>query len=85
MGGGEFNKKFHVINEPVIGNNCYIGPGAKLFGGIIIGDNVSIGVNAVVNRYISSESTAVGVPGKILQNKDMFKLLLYGDNRFKSK
>ena len=33
---------------PSIGNNVYIGPGAKLFGKITIGNNVRIGANAVV-------------------------------------
>ena len=35
---------------PIIGDNCYIGPGAKLFGSIILGNNVGIGANAVVNK-----------------------------------
>ncbi len=35
---------------PTIGDNCYIGPGAKLFGEINIGSNTVIGANAVVNK-----------------------------------
>ncbi len=35
---------------PVIGDNCYIGPGAKIFGPIEIGPNSVIGANAVVNE-----------------------------------
>lgn len=34
---------------PVIGDNVYIGPGVKMFGPITIGNNVTIGANAVVN------------------------------------
>ena len=37
---------------PVIGNNVYIAPGAKLAGRITIGNNVKIGANAVVERDI---------------------------------
>ncbi len=37
---------------PVIGNNVYIAPGAKLAGRIKIGNNVRIGANAVVERDI---------------------------------
>lgn len=37
---------------PVLGNNVYIAPGAKIAGSIKIGDNVSIGANAVIERDI---------------------------------
>jgi serine O-acetyltransferase len=36
--------------SPVIGDHAYIGPGAKLFGGIVLGDHVKVGANAVVNK-----------------------------------
>lgn len=51
---------------PTLGDNVYIGPGAKLYGDIQIGDNVSIGANAVVNKSFPSDVTIVGVPAKIL-------------------
>ena len=47
---------------PNIGNNVYIGPGAKIFGNITIGDNTKIGANAVVNKSFSGGGTLVGVP-----------------------
>jgi serine O-acetyltransferase len=47
---------------PVIGNDVYIGAGARVLGGITIGDRVQIGANAVVLRDVSSDSVAVGVP-----------------------
>lgn len=51
---------------PHIGNNCYIGPGAKLFGEIDIGDNVKIGANSVVNKsFPDGNCTLVGVPAKL--------------------
>lgn len=50
---------------PIIGNNCYIGPGAKLYGGIIIGDDVVIGANSVVNKSFPENNIAIaGVPAK---------------------
>jgi len=54
---------------PTIGNNVYIGPGAKLFGQITIGDNVTIGANAVVNSNIPDNVTVGGIPAKIISNK----------------
>lgn len=53
---------------PTIGDNCYIGPGAKLLGGIILGDNVKIGANAVVTKsFPEGNVTLVGIPAKPVQ------------------
>ena len=50
---------------PVLGDNCYIAPGAKLFGGIVLGNGVKIGANAVVNKSFEGDNlTLVGVPAK---------------------
>jgi serine acetyltransferase len=45
---------------PVIGDNCFIGAGAKIIGSIKIGDNVKIGTNAVVTKDIPDGCTVVG-------------------------
>lgn len=56
------------VGAPIIGNNVYIGPGAILFGDIIIADNVSIGANSTVTRSILKENvTVVGSPAKIIK------------------
>lgn len=57
---------------PIIGDNVYIGPGAKLFGPIKIGNNVAIGANAVVNKSFSSNCSIGGIPAKVLSNKGSF-------------
>lgn len=44
---------------PTVGNDCYLAPGAKLFGPISIGDNCRIGVNAVVDRSWPPGTTLV--------------------------
>lgn len=50
---------------PVIGDNCYIAPGAKIFGGVKIGDFTQIGANAVVNKsFPEGYCVLVGVPAK---------------------
>lgn len=54
---------------PTIGDNCFIGPGAKLFGNIKIGDNVAIGANAVVNKDFGDNVTIAGVPAKVVSEK----------------
>lgn len=51
--------------HPTIGNNVVIGAGAKILGNITIGDNSYIGANAVVVKDVPTNSTIVGVPGRI--------------------
>ncbi|MCI9063123.1 MAG: serine O-acetyltransferase [Clostridia bacterium] len=53
--------------HPTIGNNVFIGSGAKLLGNITIGDNVKIGANAVVLKNIPANTTVVGIPGEIVK------------------
>jgi serine O-acetyltransferase len=60
----------HKGGAPKIGNNCYIGPGAKIFGDIVIGDNVSIGANSVVNKSFPDNVVIAGVPAKIIKYKN---------------
>lgn len=51
---------------PVIGNQVRIAPGAKVVGGVSIGDNVVVGTNAVVVKDVPANSVTVGIPNKIL-------------------
>jgi len=51
---------------PAIGDNVYIGPGAKIIGSIRVGNNVAIGANAVVTRDIPDNSVAAGIPAKVI-------------------
>jgi len=51
------------LGVPVIGDNVYIAPGARLFGKITIGHNVKIGANAVIYKSVPDNSVAVLDPG----------------------
>lgn len=59
----------HVSEVPQLGDFCFIGPGAKVFGDCQIGNNVRIGANAVVNKDIPSDNTAFGNPLQIHMNR----------------
>ncbi len=59
-----------------IGNNVYIGPGAKIVGEITIGDNSVIGANAVVTKDVPPSCTVGGVPARIISEKDSSKHLI---------
>lgn len=55
----------------LIGNNVYIGPGAKLVGGGTIADNVVIGANAVVTGNVEEPGITIGgVPARKISDND---------------
>ena len=56
---------------PTIGDDVFIGVGAKVLGDIRIGNNVRIGANAVVLHDIPDNATVVGIPGKVVRIKGM--------------
>lgn len=61
---------------PNIGNNVYIGPGAKIFGDIDIADGIAIGANSVVNKSFTEPNIAIaGIPAKKINNKGSEDLL----------
>lgn len=53
--------------HPTIGNNVLIGAGAKVLGPFQVGDNSRIAANAVVLKEVPPNSTAVGVPARIVK------------------
>lgn len=56
---------------PILGDNIYIGPGAKVFDRIKIADNIVIGANSVVNKSFEEEGiTIAGVPAKKISNNN---------------
>ena len=67
----------HKQGSPVIGDNCYIGAGAKLIGRITIGNNCRIGAGTVVTKDIPDNSLVVGGDIRVIHKEDM-------DNRYVS-
>jgi len=62
--------------SPVIGDNVFIGCGAKIIGGVRVGNNVRIGANCVVVEDIPDDCTVVlGKPRVIPKSSNR-------DNRF---
>ena len=55
---------------PVLGDNVFVGAGAKILGGVTIGDGARIGANAVVLTDVPAHATAVGIPARIVQRNE---------------
>ncbi|GGD10054.1 serine O-acetyltransferase [Hyunsoonleella pacifica] len=61
---------------PHIGDNVYIGPGAKIYGNIKIADNIAISANAVVNRSFEKKSILIaGNPAKEIKEVNIKKII----------
>lgn len=62
---------------PVIGDNVYIGPGAKIFGAIEIADDIVIGANSVVNKSFTEPGiTIAGIPARKIADRGSDGLLV---------
>jgi serine O-acetyltransferase len=55
-----------LTRAPIIGGHVDIGAGAKILGDISVGDHARIGTNAVVLKDVPPNSTAVGIPARII-------------------
>jgi serine O-acetyltransferase len=51
--------------RPIVGNDVFVGAGAKILGAVTIGDGARIGANAVVVCDVPAGATAVGIPARI--------------------
>jgi serine O-acetyltransferase len=52
---------------PIIGDEVFIGAGARVLGGITVGDRARIGANAVVTRDVPPGATVVGIPARVVK------------------
>ena len=55
--------------HPTLGNGVLVGAGAKVLGPILIEDNSKVAANAVVLKHIASNSTAVGIPARVVRHE----------------
>jgi serine O-acetyltransferase len=55
--------------SPVLGNDVFIGAGAKVLGAVTVGDGARVGANAVVLDDVPAHATAAGVPARIVRRR----------------
>lgn len=70
LGAKDLDFTYDVGHRPVVGNDVLIGAGAKVLGGIALGDKVVVAANAVVLSSFPSEVVLGGIPAKILKSRD---------------
>jgi len=54
---------------PIIGDNVYLGCGAKIIGGIKVGDNAAVGPNSVVIKDVPDMGVVSGIPAQVISMK----------------
>ncbi|HIP19242.1 MAG TPA: serine O-acetyltransferase [Sulfurovum sp.] len=78
--------------HPTLENNVVVGAGSKILGNITLGENSKVGANSVVVKDVPADSTAIGIPARVLKrgydktplshnkipdvNKEIFEYLL---------
>jgi glycosyltransferase involved in cell wall biosynthesis/acyl-[acyl carrier protein]--UDP-N-acetylglucosamine O-acyltransferase len=55
---------------PTLGDDVWVGTGAKILGEVKVGSNVFIGANAVVINDIPDNATAVGIPAGVVKIRE---------------
>lgn len=63
---------------PVIGDDCYLGAGAKVIGAVRVGNNVRIGANCVVTQDVPDNSVVVAGAPRVISKERL-------NNRYYSK
>jgi len=59
-----------IAKDAVIGDNFFMGPGARIIRAVKVGNNVRIGANAVITKDIPDNTLAIGIPAKYYRIKD---------------
>jgi len=67
LGAKTFDLNFSSNLRPSIGNYVTIGAGAKILGGITLGDNSVVAANAVVLRDVPKKHMVAGIPAQIVK------------------
>src|ERR1700733_2925135 len=62
LGARQIDMKYDLALRPELGDFVVVGAGAKVLGGITLGDNVRVGANSVLLRSVPADVTVVGVP-----------------------
>lgn len=70
LGAREVDFAYGASSRPIVEDDVIIGSGAKVIGGVTLGQGARVGANAVVVRTVPPGALAVGVPARIVDPAD---------------
>jgi serine O-acetyltransferase len=70
LGARQIDMKYDLALRPELGDYVVVGAGAKVLGGISLGDNVKVGANSVLLRSVPANATVAGIPAREVHSSE---------------
>jgi len=70
LGARQIDMTYDPALRPELGDYVTVGAGAKVLGGIALGDNVHVGANSVLLRSVPANATVVGIPAREVRSSE---------------
>jgi serine O-acetyltransferase len=70
LGARQIDMSYDLSLRPELGDFVVVGAGAKVLGGISLGDNVKVGANSVLLRSVSANATVAGIPAREVHSSE---------------
>lgn len=70
VGARDLDFTYDEQHRPVLGDGVMLGAGAKVLGGIQLGEGVTVAANAVLLMSVPNHSVVGGIPAKILKKRN---------------
>ncbi len=70
LGARQIDMNYDLALRPEVGDFVVVGAGAKVLGGISLGDNVRVGANSVLLQSVPANATVAGVPAREVHSSE---------------
>jgi serine O-acetyltransferase len=70
LGARQIDMNYDLALRPELGDYVVVGAGAKVLGGISLGDNVKVGANSVLLRSVAANGTVAGIPAREVHSSE---------------
>ena len=70
LGARQIDMNYDLSLRPELGDYVVVGAGAKVLGGISLGDNVKVGANSVLLKSVPANATVAGIPAREVHSSE---------------
>ena len=71
LGTRQIDMSYDLALRPELGDFVVVGAGAKVLGGITLGDNGRVGANSVLLRSVPANVTVAGIPAREVHSSEI--------------